>query len=73
MDALMSFQLQISLLTACLLANTVQPKLLTEGAEEFLFMVTDKCVYLCFMKCNLSPEIGPLVSVRQARSSSNTF
>lgn len=51
MNALMSFQLQFSFLTA---RNIVQPRLLTEGTEEFLFVVTHKCAYLCLMKCNLS-------------------
>jgi len=71
--ALMSFRLQFSFLTAHLLANIVQPRWHTGGAEEFLFMVMHKCACLCLMKCNLSPETGPLGSARQTRGSSHTF
>lgn len=65
MNALMSLQPQISFLITCLLANVVKTSLLTEGAEEFLFMVMHKRAYLRLMKRNLSPETGPLGSAKQ--------
>lgn len=56
----MSFLLQFSFLIARYLANIVQPRLFTEGAEEFLFMVMHRCAHLCLVKCNLKPEAVPL-------------
>lgn len=72
-NALMSFQLQFSLLTAHLLENTVQPRLLTERTEEIFFMVTHKCVYLCLLKCNLTPEAVPLAQLGKHAAQATHF